>query len=44
MSKAKKGKIWIYKDNDTKSCRLILPEDLDYYISLGYTKGRHNKK
>lgn len=44
MSKAKKGKIWVYKDNDTKSCRLILPEDLDYYISLGYTKGRHNKK
>ena len=35
-SKAK-GKIWIHKETVTK---MIFPDELDFYISLGYVKGR----
>ena len=33
------SKLWIYKDNVQKRC---LPEELDYYIELGYSRGRIN--
>ena len=34
------GKIWVMKDNTNK---LIKPEDLDTYLSQGYTRGKIGK-
>lgn len=37
------SKLWIYKDNEQKRC---LPQEIDYYIKLGYSRGRikYNKQ
>ena len=32
-----KGRIWIHNDNETRN---IYPEELDYYLKLGFVKGR----
>ena len=41
LSDAKKGRIFI---NNGQIAKTIYPNELDYYISLGYTKGRLKRK